>query len=62
MTKKPVMPHHSPLHTLHRAECLRLLRTVEVGRIVYTEFALLAVQPVNFILHGADRPMEDMPI
>lgn len=48
------MPHLSQLHTLDRVECLRLLGTVCVGRIVYTESALPAVQPVNFTLDGAD--------
>ncbi|MEU1192943.1 pyridoxamine 5'-phosphate oxidase family protein [Streptomyces sp. NPDC005859] len=33
---------------LDRLECLRLLATVPVGRIVYTRQALPAVLPVNF--------------
>ncbi|WP_314220111.1 pyridoxamine 5'-phosphate oxidase family protein [Streptomyces zaehneri] len=35
---------------LDRLECLRLLPTVPVGRIVYTRQALPAVLPVNFRL------------
>ncbi|MEV1063593.1 pyridoxamine 5'-phosphate oxidase family protein [Streptomyces sp. NPDC050263] len=35
---------------LDRQECLRLLATVPVGRIVYTRQALPAVLPVNFRL------------
>ncbi|MFE2721038.1 pyridoxamine 5'-phosphate oxidase family protein [Kitasatospora sp. NPDC059327] len=34
--------------TLCEAECLRLLSTVPVGRVVYTEHALPAVLPVSF--------------
>ena len=48
------MAHPSQLHTLDRAECLQLLGTVPVGRIVYTESALPAIQPVNFTLDDAD--------
>ncbi|MFI5529866.1 pyridoxamine 5'-phosphate oxidase family protein [Kitasatospora sp. NPDC051853] len=34
--------------TLGEAECLRLLGTVPIGRVVYTEHALPAVLPVAF--------------
>lgn len=44
----------SGLRTLDRAECFRLLRTVAVGRIVFTESALPAIQPVNFTVDGVD--------
>ena len=37
---------------LDRQECMRLLATVPVGRIVYTRRALPAVLPVNFGLDG----------
>lgn len=40
------------LLALEPAECLRLLRSVPVGRIVFTHDALPAIQPVNFALHG----------
>ena len=36
------------LEVLDRAECVRLLQSVAVGRIVFTDQALPAVQPVNF--------------
>lgn len=36
------------LEVLDRAECLALLRTVPLGRIVFTDQALPAVLPVNF--------------
>lgn len=39
------------LEVLSRAECLALLATAPVGRIVYTERALPAIRPVNFVLH-----------
>jgi uncharacterized protein len=40
------------LEDLSRAECLRLLATVWIGRICYTRQALPAVEPVNFALHN----------
>jgi Pyridoxamine 5'-phosphate oxidase len=36
------------LAVLDRGQCLELLRTVSVGRLVFTEHALPAVQPVDF--------------
>jgi nitroimidazol reductase NimA-like FMN-containing flavoprotein (pyridoxamine 5'-phosphate oxidase superfamily) len=36
------------LEILGRDQCLDLLRTVRVGRLVFTEQARPAVQPVNF--------------
>jgi nitroimidazol reductase NimA-like FMN-containing flavoprotein (pyridoxamine 5'-phosphate oxidase superfamily) len=36
------------LEILDRTECVQLLRSVSVGRIVFTDQALPAVQPVNF--------------
>ncbi len=40
------------LDVLARDECLTLLATTPIGRIVFTERALPAVRLVNFILHG----------
>jgi nitroimidazol reductase NimA-like FMN-containing flavoprotein (pyridoxamine 5'-phosphate oxidase superfamily) len=37
---------------LDRAACLELLSTIGVGRIVYTERAMPAIQPVPFVLHS----------
>lgn len=42
------------LEVLDRERCLDLLDTVRVGRLVFTEDALPAVQPVNFRLHRGD--------
>lgn len=38
------------LEVIDREQCLELLQTVRVGRLVFTEDALPAVQPVNFRL------------
>lgn len=40
------------LDVLARDECLTLLTTTPIGRIVFTERALPAVRLVNFVLHG----------
>ncbi|WP_214110454.1 pyridoxamine 5'-phosphate oxidase family protein [Acrocarpospora catenulata] len=40
------------LRTLSRQECLRLLAVTPIGRIVFTDRALPAVQPVNYLLDG----------
>ena len=40
----------SGLEVLDREECLRLLATVEMGRVVFTTRGLPAVQPVKFIV------------
>jgi uncharacterized protein len=42
------------LEHLPRDECLRLMASVPVGRVVYTRQALPAVDLVNFALHGGD--------
>lgn len=42
------MPKGSELDILTRRQCLDLLERVRVGRLVFTEDALPAVQPVNF--------------
>ncbi len=46
--------NHSALEQLSRAECMRLMGTVPVGRIVYTRQALPAVELVNFTLVDGD--------
>lgn len=40
------------LEILSTAECLGLLRDTPVGRVVFTDRALPAVRPVNFVLHN----------
>ncbi|MFI6483552.1 pyridoxamine 5'-phosphate oxidase family protein [Nonomuraea sp. NPDC050663] len=42
----------SGLQVLSRPECLELLSTVRIGRIVFTDRALPAVQPVTYLLDG----------
>lgn len=42
------MHENDGFRTLDRQECLRLLATAPVGRVVYTRQALPAVLPVNF--------------
>jgi nitroimidazol reductase NimA-like FMN-containing flavoprotein (pyridoxamine 5'-phosphate oxidase superfamily) len=37
---------------LDRQACLALLGSIGLGRIVYTERAMPAIQPVPFVLHG----------
>ncbi|MET9414905.1 pyridoxamine 5'-phosphate oxidase family protein [Streptomyces klenkii] len=39
---------------LTRAESLRLLRTVSLGRVVFTRRALPAIRPVNHVVDGGD--------
>jgi pyridoxamine 5'-phosphate oxidase-like protein len=39
---------------LPRGECLRLMSTVGIGRIIYTRHALPAVDLVNFTIDGGD--------
>ncbi|MFI6802128.1 pyridoxamine 5'-phosphate oxidase family protein [Streptosporangium canum] len=39
------------LQVLTREECLDLLSAAPIGRIVFTDHALPAVQPVNFHLN-----------
>lgn len=46
------MKPSTALTELDRAECLRLLGTTVVGRIVFTEKALPAIRPVNYLLDG----------
>ena len=40
------------LQVLSPAECVELLATTPIGRVVFTDHALPAVQPVNFVLDG----------
>jgi uncharacterized protein len=48
-----MMTTRTTIHDLSREECLSLLPTVPVGRLVFTEHALPAVVPVNFMVdHG----------
>ncbi|MEV6579734.1 pyridoxamine 5'-phosphate oxidase family protein [Streptomyces sp. NPDC051582] len=42
------------MRELDRAEALRLLATVSLGRIVFTQHALPAVRPVNHLVEAED--------
>lgn len=42
------MSHGQELGVLNRRQCLDRLQQVRVGRLVFTEDALPAIQPVNF--------------
>ena len=48
------MPKAQALEELNRRQCLDRLETVRVGRLVFTENALPAVQPVNFRVSRED--------
>ena len=48
------MSKRQELEALNRRQCLDLLQGVRVGRLVFTEDALPAVQPVNFRLWRDD--------
>ena len=39
---------------LSRQECLDLLASIQIGRLVYTRQALPAVEPVNFVISNSD--------
>jgi nitroimidazol reductase NimA-like FMN-containing flavoprotein (pyridoxamine 5'-phosphate oxidase superfamily) len=47
-----VSDNGSGFEVLAPTECLRLMASAKVGRVVYTEAALPAVTPVNFALDG----------
>jgi len=49
------------LSTLSAQECLRLLGSATVGRIVYTSNALPAVAPVNYVMDGDDIVIRTAP-
>lgn len=48
------MSNRQGLEVLDRQQCVDLLETVRVGRLVFTEGALPAVQPVNFRMYQGD--------
>ncbi|MCB7135970.1 pyridoxamine 5'-phosphate oxidase family protein [Cellulosimicrobium marinum] len=53
-TTARVATREAGLVELAPEESYALLATVPVGRIVYTDHALPAIQPVNFVLDGPD--------
>lgn len=42
------------LEVLGREDCIALMGSVSLGRVVFTDRALPAIQPVNFVLDGDD--------
>lgn len=46
------MPDVTDLEVLDPEECRRLLAQALLGRVVFTEQALPAAQPVNFVVYG----------
>lgn len=48
------MPNTHDLDVLNRRQCLDRLQTTRVGRLIFTQSALPAVQPVNFRLWRDD--------
>lgn len=48
------MTRRRALDVLDREQCIRRLHSVRVGRLVFTEDGLPAVQPVNFRMLGDD--------
>lgn len=48
------MSEHQDLVELDRAECFRLLGSLRVGRMVFTDRTAPMVHPVNFTLAGED--------
>lgn len=48
------MPNTHDLDVLNRRQCLDRLQSTRVGRLIFTEGALPAVQPVNFRLWRDD--------
>ncbi len=49
------------LEILGRQDCLELLGSVSLGRVVFTDRALPAIQPVNFLLDGEDVIIRTSP-
>ena len=49
------------LQVLSPAECVGLLASTPIGRVVFTDHALPAVQPVNFVLDGWTVVMRTSP-
>jgi nitroimidazol reductase NimA-like FMN-containing flavoprotein (pyridoxamine 5'-phosphate oxidase superfamily) len=47
-----VGPDRHAIENLPRAECLRLIGSVRIGRIFYTQWAMPAVAVVDFALNG----------
>jgi hypothetical protein len=51
----------SVLAVLSREQCMRLMATAPVGRIIYTRHAMPAVELVNFIMDTGDIVIQNAP-
>jgi hypothetical protein len=51
---QPASGSSPELLELGRAECLRLLAGAAIGRVVFTQAAMPAAHPVNFLLDGEE--------
>jgi nitroimidazol reductase NimA-like FMN-containing flavoprotein (pyridoxamine 5'-phosphate oxidase superfamily) len=49
------------LEVLDREDCLTLMRSVTLGRVVFTDRALPAIQPVHFVVDGDDVIISTAP-
>jgi uncharacterized protein len=49
-----IVSEHVDAVALSRSECLSLMDRGAIGRVVFTESALPAVQPVNYVLDGEE--------
>jgi nitroimidazol reductase NimA-like FMN-containing flavoprotein (pyridoxamine 5'-phosphate oxidase superfamily) len=49
------------LEVLGREDCLALMRSVTLGRVVFTDRALPAIQPVKFVLDGDEVIISTAP-
>jgi uncharacterized protein len=59
------MDHPARAGVLGMGECLALLRTVSIGRLVFTRNALPAIRPVNFALYEDELvlwPPDGLPV
>ncbi|MBB6174568.1 nitroimidazol reductase NimA-like FMN-containing flavoprotein (pyridoxamine 5'-phosphate oxidase superfamily) [Nocardiopsis mwathae] len=61
MTAPDTSTDNAGLEILSRDECLRLLAAAPLGRIVFTQNALPAVQPVNFAVRDTDIVIRTSP-
>ena len=48
--QQPDTAREPGLTEIDRAECLRLLASAQIGRVLYTEAAMPAAHPVNYLL------------
>lgn len=52
--QQPDTAREPGLTEIDRAGCLRLLASARIGRVIYTEAAMPAAHPVNYLLEGEE--------